>query len=613
MVHRHCHKVLARIAFAASLLFGPTFGTVAQEDSTALYQKIHDYSQKRKVTRWIYEALFVEPQTGEKPPAPKTPQRRTNPAQRYAGRIVRSVQITVTDPFGYSVDDTTKAPKAWVQRAGNSLHYRTHKYVVRQLLLVERLDTLDPLKIAESERLLRASPIVNDARITVARSARSRDSVDVYVVVQDKWNFDVSAEGDLTSASLTARDRNLLGLGQELEQQVIYGPGFERPELSGKHTVYNIQGTYITSILRYSSTSTVDAVNLSFDRPFYSPLTRYAGGVSAGKTWARYPVFDALGEEVGTQRVDPMTLDIWLGRSFALANDGTEPGRQSSIVGGLRYAETRYALRPSFNEDTLRINSNTALWLAGAGFSVRQYYKERYLFRFGATEDVPEGLLLKGTAGFRKIELVRNQVYTGIEVSRGRHYDDFGYLNVFAGYGTFWRNSAGVDATLRTGFLYFSDLVPMGRWHLRQFVRGTGVVGFGKPVFSRLDLNGGQLYGFSSPLVNGTHKEILALETVAYAPYNVLGFRFAPVFVWGMGTIGEESDPLFSGRMHHAFTLGILVRNENLLVSTFEISLSFFPYLPDNGRNVFEVGSFLDFSLKSADFNFTRPDVVGYY
>ena len=613
MVHRHCHRSFARAAFVAVLLLGTWSPVIAQEDSTALYEKIHDYSQKRKVTRWIYEALFVQPQSGEKPPAPKTPQRRVNPAQRYTGKIVRSVQITVTDPFGYSVDDTTKAPKVWVQRAGNSLHHRTHKYVVRQLLLVQRLDTLDPLKIAESERLLRASPIVNDARITVLRSAGSRDSVDVYVVVQDKWSFDVSAEGDFGSASVTARDRNLLGLGQEFEQQVVYGPGFERPELYGKHTVYNIEGTYITSVLQYSTTSSVDAVRLGFDRPFYSPLTRYAGAISGGKTWTRTPILDTLGEEIGTRRVDPVNFDIWLGRSFVLANDGTEPGRQSNIVGGLRYAQTRYALRPSFEEDTLRINSNTSLWLAGAGFSVRQYYEERYLFRFGATEDVPEGLLLKGTAGFRKIELMRSQVYTGFEASRGRHYDDFGYLNVFAGYGTFWRNGAGVDATLRTGFLYFSDLVQIGRWHLREFVRGTAVMGFGKPVYSRLDLNGGQLYGFSSPLVNGTHKELLAFETVAYAPFNVLGFRFAPVLVWGLGTVGEEGDPLFSGRVYHALTLGILVRNENLLVSTFEISLSFFPYMPDNGRNVFEAGSFLDFSLKAPDFSFTQPDVVGYY
>ena len=588
-------------------------GARAQDDSTALYRKIHDYSQKRKVTRWIYEAIFVEPQSGEKAPAPKTPPRRVNPSDRYAGKIVRSIQVTVTDPFGYSVDDTAKAPVAWVQRTGNSLHARTRAFVIRQLILVHRLDTLDPLKVAESERLLRASPIVNDARITVQRSASSRDSVDVYIVVQDKWSIDMSVDGDLSSASVRVQDRNFLGLGQRLQQGVTYGPGFEQAELSGAHSVYNIDGSYITSILRYSTSSTSDQVHLGFDRPFYSPLTRWAGAASGGKTWGKTTLLDEAGENIGTRRVNSVDLDMWLGRSFAIANDGTDPGRLSNITTGLRYAQTRYPLRPSFAEDSLRINSDQSLWLASAGFSMRQYYKERYLFRFGATEDVPEGLLLKGTAGVRKIEGVRSQVYTGIAASRGRYYQDMGYLDLFAGYGTFWRNKAGVDGTLRTGFMYFSDLVPVGRWHMRQFVRATAVMGFGKPVLDRVYLNGDQLYGFSSDLVNGRHKELLGFETVAYAPYSILGFRFAPVFVWGMGTVGEETDPLFSGRIYQAFALGLLVRNENLLVNTFNVSLSFFPFMPDNGRNVFEVGSFLDFSLKAADFSFTRPDVVGYY
>ncbi|MBK9177238.1 MAG: hypothetical protein IPM46_13075 [Flavobacteriales bacterium] len=585
----------------------------AQEDSTALYRKIHDYSQKRKVTRWIYEAIFVAPDFGHKPPAPKTPPRRVNPALRHTGKIVRSVQVTVRDPFGFSVDDTTHVPVSWLQRGGNNLHRRTRDYVVKDLLLVARLDTLDPVRIAESERLLRASPIVNDARVIVVPASSGSDSVDVLVFVLDKWSIDISAEGDLSSASITARERNLFGLGQQLQQSIVYGPGFLEPELSGKHVVYNIEGTYITSELRYSTSSTTDRLSLGFDRPFFSPLTRWAGGISGGKTWIATPVMDSTGERIGTRRLNVVDLDSWAGRSFALANDGTEPGRLSNIIVGVRHAETRFPLRPSFTEDSLRINSGRSLSLLGAGFSVRQYYRERYLFRFGIMEDVPEGFLLKATAGFRKVEGVRSQVYTSIEASRGRHFENVGYISLFAAYGTFWRNSAGVDATLRSGFFYFSDLVPIKRWHLRQFIRGTVVAGFDKAPYERLDINGNQLYGFSSPSVSGAHKELLSFETVAYAPYSLLGFRFAPVLVWGMGTIGSESDPVFSGRIYQAFALGILVRNENLLASTFEVSLSFFPYMPDAGRNVFEVGSFLDFTLKAPDYAFTRPDVVGYY
>jgi len=610
---RATKQLLRWSALFVILLSTSSTAAFAQEDSTALYRKIYDYSQKRKVTRWIYEAIFEEPEDGNKPPAPNTPARRVNPADRYTGKVVRAIHITVTDPFGYSVQDTAQAPTAWVQKAGNKLHRRTRGYVIRELLLVHKNDTLDPLKLAESERLLRASPIVNDASITVVKVHGSKDSVDVHVVVHDKWNFTVFGTADLNSFNGTFRDRNLLGLGQELEQRIAYGLGFERVELSGQHRVYNIEDSYISSLLQYSTTASTDRLGLTFDRPFYSPLARMAGALSLVKTWNRIAISDNLGERIGTTRLDPINFNTWVGRSFLVANDGTDPGRSSSIIGALRYTQVRYDRRPSFDEDTLRLNSKTSAWLASGGISVRQYYKERFLFRFGATEDVPEGLLLKATVGVQQREGVRNLLYSGVEASRGRHFTDLGYTSISVAYGTLWANNESADATLRMGFLYFSDLITKGRWHFRGFVRGSAVMGFAKPSYSRINLNGDQLYGFRSAAVSGTHKEVLAFEAVAYAPYNILGFRFAPVLLYGLGTIGNEEDALFSGRVYHAIIPGILIRNENLLVSTFEVALSIFPYVPEQGGAVFEVGRYNNFSVKAPDFSFTQPDVVGYY
>src|SRR5690606_32573831 len=97
-------------------------GVRAQADSTALYEWLYERSQKSRVTRWIYDAIFIPPEVNNAPPAPQTPQRRVNPVARYKGKIVRDVRITVTDPFGYTVDDTTSVPQAWIQRTGNKLH-----------------------------------------------------------------------------------------------------------------------------------------------------------------------------------------------------------------------------------------------------------------------------------------------------------------------------------------------------------------------------------------------------------------------------------------------------------------------------------------------------------
>ena len=103
------HLTCLRSLLMLGMVFCMLGDSRAQEDSTALYRKIHDYSQKHGVTRWIYQTIFAEPETGKKPPAPKTPSRRVNPVERHRGKIVRSIQVIVTDPFGYTVDDTATA------------------------------------------------------------------------------------------------------------------------------------------------------------------------------------------------------------------------------------------------------------------------------------------------------------------------------------------------------------------------------------------------------------------------------------------------------------------------------------------------------------------------
>ncbi|MBL0045308.1 MAG: hypothetical protein IPP33_13230 [Flavobacteriales bacterium] len=143
------------------LLFIPHTGQAqgTPTDSTAIYEKIHDYSLRHKVTRWIYEGIFVEPPADEEEQAPaEKPAQRVDPFRKYKGKVIRRIDVYVNDPFGYSVDDTTRAPTSGLQRMGNSLHRRTRDRVIKNLLLMEPMERLDPLKVNESERLLGPRP-----------------------------------------------------------------------------------------------------------------------------------------------------------------------------------------------------------------------------------------------------------------------------------------------------------------------------------------------------------------------------------------------------------------------------------------------------------------------
>lgn len=582
----------------------------AQAQDTTFYGGIERYATRHAFTRWLYGTVFVPPVRSEEPPAPGTPQRRSEPLMPYAGRVVRSVEVIVLDPFGFELTDGTARPEAWIQRAGNSLHRRTREYLVREFVLVKQGEAFDPLKASESERLLRATPLVNDALVTAHPAGEGTDTVDVRVLVLDRWSIEAWAELEDGGIATTLMDRNLLGLGQRLElRNTSTSAGLtERHQVS--HQVYNIRGTYIGSQISYDVNGDDGAVQARLERNFYSPLARWAGAAGWGRMW--YRTAPDPGTSTGDLPTERQGVDTWLGRSFLLGHGSATAVRSSALVGGARYTTTRFIRRPAAASTGAVARPNVDQVLLSVGLSVRQYYRERYLYRFGVVEDVPEGLLLRLTGGLRELEGTGRLPYAGIEVARGRHYHGIGYAAVGVAAGGFWREGRAGDACAQVELRYFSDLFRMGRFRLRQFASLSAVATMPRFTALRQDLNGDQLYGFNSARVGGTHKELLRLETVAYAPWKVLGFRFAPVLLAGLGTIGEEADPLFSGRLHSALGLGLLIRNENLLVKTFEVTFNFYPYVPEENGRVFDMGRYSDYAPRLNDYAFTQPAVVGY-
>jgi hypothetical protein len=84
----------------------------------------------------------------------------------------------------------------------------------------------------------------------------------------------------------------------------------------------------------------------------------------------------------------------------------------------------------------------------------------------------------------------------------------------------------------------------------------------------------------------------------------------APVILAGFGTLGGQGDAVFSGRINTAFSVGPLVRNENLLVDTFQLTFGFYPYLPDSHGAGFRFNSFNAFGAGAWDLDFQEPAVV---
>ncbi len=128
---------------------------------------------------------------------------------------------------------------------------------------------------------------------------------------------------------------------------------------------------------------------------------------------------------------------------------------------------------------------------------------------------------------------------------------------------------------------YFSNLVYIGTYKVRNFVKANYTRGFDRYLDEHLFFNpDGVLSGFRNDSIGGTQRLTINLESVLFSPRNYYGFRFAffafanAVCLFGTNQILKNGDFLSS------IGLGIRLRNDNLLLNTFEIRLGFYPNLP---------------------------------
>jgi hypothetical protein len=587
--------------------------SIRQKDSLRIYKKIKKIASKNRLVKKIYEAVFIDPE-------PKQYCENTavceevnvNPYMQHEGKIIRNIRIVVYDPFGYSVTDTVRKRINYFQRAGNLSHITTRKWVINNRLLFQQNDSLDALRLSETERLLRGAVFVNDAKVTVEPLLTTTDTVDIRVVVHDKWAITVPLMITDVTSNIRLQNKNLFGLGQQFEQYV----GFKRPDVfdySGYYSIDNLDNTYISSRLAYQASITNTAVGLSFDRGFYSPLVPWAGGTSANHNWNYFHYIDKEDSSAKKMDITSFGYDVWLGRAFKFSKAKTFFNQSTNIILGSRFYHNGYLKRPSFEIDTNRSIYNTSAYIGNVGFAIQQYYKDRFIHRFGANEDVPEGLIIQYIyGGIKKQYDSKIRYYSGMELARAKHFERIGYLSATFSYGVFFNTEVPNDITANFNIYYFSDLKRNGKWFFRQFVYYNFVYGANKLFGETITLSGNELYGFSPGSLSGNTKMVLNSETVAYAPYNVLGFRFAPIVMIGLGMVGSPQQHIVESNLYQGYSIGVMMRNENLVSSTFQISVGYYPFLPDGKTNVFMYNPVTSFTLRVRAFAVSRPEFVGY-
>jgi hypothetical protein len=578
-----------------------------EKDSADVYQSIQTYSKRNKVTRFLHGVIFESLNSKKKKTVIKAPTRLA-----VDGKIIRNINIVTLDPFGYSDVDTTLNPRNWGERTGNRLHLKSKKLAIKNLLLFKKNMPYNGLLIQESERIIRLQKFVNRVTISVALPEAKSDSVDINIRVLDSWSsvpkFSVSGP----TTSLGIKERNFFGLGHQLDYVYSHRSSDGNSANNIAYSVPNIRNTFVTTLFKYQNDlDNYYVKSIELERPFYSPVAKWAGGARIDQQF-RKDTLQGADLAYVAQNFKFSSHDFWVGKAFQIFKGNSLNDQTTNLIVSGRFLNIDYLESPTIEYDPINFFSGEQLFLSGIGINTRQFIKDQYIFRNGIIEDVPIGRIYGITFGYQ-YKNTRWRPYLGAQVSFGK-YHPWGFLSTNFEIGTFFNNSKTEQTTISFQANYFTKLFELGNWKLRQFIKPQIVIGNNRQnsIGDQLTINENYgIQGFNSALF-GTKKMLMTLQTQGYAPKDIWGFRLNPYFNYSIALLGNKVAGTKTNKAYSKIGIGVIINNDYLVFSSFQLSLSYYPTIPLQGDNIFRTNAFetSDFGLQT--FELAKPRTVLY-
>jgi len=573
--------------------------TPSEMKSDALYESIQKQSEKGPVREILFGSL-VRDTSG---PGPSTEiVKSETPFLPFGGKIIRSVQIKKVDTWAGSVHDTLLAAATGFSRTINSLHTHTRDGVLEKNLLFAEGDSLDPFVMADSERLMRNLPYIEDARIYLAPSAEDSQGVDVVVVTKDLFPWGVG--GSVNSKdSFKARlfNRNVAGQGHEISYRYFHDN--RKSPSSGheiRYSVENIRRSFTSGQLLYANTWDIEQLRLTLSKRFLTPQIQWGGGLDVRVVrTTREEKQDRVIVDVPYQY---NRQDAWIGHSVVVG----DPNERRNVVFAMRYRRDEFMNRPEVEPDSNQFYHHERLGLARLTFMRVNYLKTSLLRAFGTTEDVPYGYTAHVTSGMLDREF-KSRPYLGVEIGLGKYWPGFGYLSFGAGYGGFLDDLAVEEGVFTSEVLYFSDLSTRGRYHFRQMARVIYTVGIDRLYYETIDIDE-QIRGLSGASLSQGHLA-LNLESVVFSPWSWYRFRFALYGYGDLGFINIDRRATKNTNFYGTVGLGCRIRNESLVFSTINIQVGYLLRRPE-GADPWYIETSTENPSRWYPINITKPDVI---
>ena len=572
------------------------------------YNSLKRGAGKQKFTKELYNLFFVSPDKLNPTDTIKTERSETAFVQ-YQGKTIRNITVRVLEPFGPTLYDTTQIAHTWLETTGNKLHNTSRRNSLRKLLRLNKGDAVDPYNLADNERLIRELSYVKDAYFRVIPVLGSLKLVDLQLWVKDQFSWGANMKvGSLTSTDFEIYSRNLYGLGHEFSNSFEFDSNKDQKYgYTGRYKIRNIRRSYIDATFTYQNTYEKAVFQVDLDRSFATYNTKYAGGFTLSQTKRSNEIHkdDPIINEIP---LDFNYGNIWFGRSYKIKSSNQFARRKLYVTG--RISSRKFFERPEVGPTLNQSFHNNIHYLTSVSLSQIQYYKSNLIYNFGRTEDIPYGSLAQITMGYEDREYSHRR-YLGFDfqkavfLSKSRTY----FFNRVA-LGGYFNSRKFEQGVLLGQTKLFSRIHNFGQLRLRNFADlqyTLGIRRFPEEFISLITDTG--IRGFTKEDVIGTQKLVLNLESVAFTPYTLGGFRFAFYTFTDMGFIGSNKKNILKEKFYYGVGFGIRLRNENLVFKTIQLRLTFYPKAPSD-FNQFEYRISGEERPKFNNFRVTQPAVV---
>jgi len=595
------HDTTARICEQYILL--------TEQNGYHFYSKLNTASDKHLFLKDIYKMVLASP-------PPDTVLQKQNMIkaedvyQRFSGKPISKIRIKVLKPFGPTIADTNRPVITYVERSLNPTHFISRDWVIRNKLLFNEKDTINPLLMVENTRLLADLSYLQDAAIIV--SPAQGDSVEVLVLVKDKFPWlvvpNIISSGNVR---IYGQHANIFGLGQSVGFEGTYMSN-STPMIYLSRANYSVDNVYdqVGAELNYEVDNNNQLYQVRFDRKLIPNKVNLGGGLEISQT-SQNIITDPTYVNKSLYYFKYMLYDAWASYLFP-ARKILPFIRQRAlyIIPGISYSKKNYSEYPWVNIDSSSQFYNYDMILGNIVLAKQGYYRTNYLTNFGKAEYLPYGFQASITTGYSWTDFMKKP-YMGLGFYVTTHINKVGFIfgKLDAGSHLMDRLQQGA---VSVNVLYLTDLLETKRNKFRMKSEISFTTGINRFTNDLLYL--GEAYGFlglKKESFYGQQRLFMETSVINYTSLYFAGFRLALIGFVSAGTIGPHDTKLVNRRLVSSFGAGVYVQNDFLVFSSVEFKVAYFPVTPP-GVSHFGLTFSSENLLNRINFLVTKPRQVAY-